>query len=44
MDDDNNLHIFQMTTRSIEPMKELVKKEVLVFWHYKVSPSMVEET
>jgi hypothetical protein len=36
VDDDNNLDIFQMITRSIEPTKMLVKRKLLVFWHYQV--------
>ncbi len=31
VDDDSNLDIFQMTTRSIEPTKKLVKRKLLVF-------------
>ncbi len=31
VDDDNNLDIFQVTTRSTKPTKDLVKKELLVF-------------
>ncbi len=33
---DNNLDIFQMTTRSIELTKELVQRELLIFQHYQV--------
>jgi hypothetical protein len=36
VDDDNNLNIFQMITRNIEPTKDLVKSELLVFQHYQV--------
>jgi hypothetical protein len=31
VDDDNNLDIFQVTTRNTKPTKDLVKKELLVF-------------
>jgi hypothetical protein len=31
VDDGNSLEIFQKTIRSIEPTKELVKQELLVF-------------
>jgi hypothetical protein len=34
VDDANNLNIVQMITWSIEPTKELVKRELLVFQHY----------
>jgi hypothetical protein len=34
VDDDNSLDIFQMTIRSTEPTKELVKRKHLVFLHY----------
>jgi len=33
--DDNNLDIFQMIIGNTKPTKELVKKKLLVFWHYK---------
>ncbi len=36
VDDDNNLDIFQMTIGSTELTKGFVKKELLVFWHYRV--------
>jgi hypothetical protein len=32
MDDNNSLNIFQMIAKSIEPTKDLVKKELLVFF------------
>jgi hypothetical protein len=35
VDDDSNLDIFQVIIGSTKPTKELVKKELLVFWHYK---------
>jgi hypothetical protein len=34
VDNDNNLNIVQMITWSIEPTKELVRKELLVFQRY----------
>jgi hypothetical protein len=36
MDDNNSLNIFQMIAKSIEPTKDLVKKELLVFLCYQV--------
>jgi hypothetical protein len=35
VDDDNNLDFFQMIIGNTKPTKELVKKELLVFWHNK---------
>jgi hypothetical protein len=32
MDDNNSLNIFQMIAKTIEPAKDLVKKELLVFF------------
>jgi hypothetical protein len=34
--DDNNLDIFQMTSRNTKPTKKLVKKVLLVFRHYQM--------
>jgi hypothetical protein len=36
MDDNNSLNIFQMIAKTIEPTKDLVKKELLVFLCYQV--------
>jgi hypothetical protein len=36
VDDNNSLNIFQMILGIIEPAKDLVKKELLVFWSYQV--------
>jgi hypothetical protein len=35
VDDDSNLDIFQVIIGYTKSTKELVKKELLVFWHYK---------
>jgi hypothetical protein len=35
VDDDNNLDIFQMRTQNTKPTKELVTRELLVFWRYE---------
>jgi hypothetical protein len=41
VDDDSSLDVFQMTIGNIEPTKKLVKRKLLVFWHYQVD---VKET
>jgi hypothetical protein len=35
-DEDSKLNIFQQTTSTIEPSKELVTKELLIFTHYEM--------
>jgi hypothetical protein len=42
VDDDSSLDIFQMTVGSIEATKKLVKRKILVFWHYQVDAKEIK--
>jgi hypothetical protein len=37
VDDDHNLHIFEIVTRTNEPTKELLKSELLMLKHFQVN-------
>jgi hypothetical protein len=41
-DEDSSLDIFQQTTSTSEPSKELVTKELLIFKHYQVDPKNIK--
>jgi hypothetical protein len=41
-DEDSNLDIFQQTASTIEPSKELVTKELLIFKHYQMDPKDIK--
>ncbi len=41
-DEDLNLDIFQWTTSTSEPSKELVTKELLIFRNYQVDPKDIK--
>jgi len=41
-DEDSNLDIFQWTTSTSEPSKELVTMELLIFRHYQVDPKDIK--
>jgi hypothetical protein len=41
-DEDFSLDIFQLTTSTNEPSKELVTKELVIFKRYKVNPKDIK--
>lgn len=36
VDEDSTLDIFEMTTKTNEPAKEYVNKELIIFWSFQV--------
>lgn len=42
IDEDCNLDVLKQATKTSEPIKELIKKKLLIFKHYQVNPKEIK--